>query len=157
MPINGNTPNTSLGVTQIYIMPDNPSETNKLFSLLDKWRSFPSWQLERRADIFFAVHLEQILWEKLGYKTEKILPEFPVRIGTITNIPINKSFKIDYLIVCENLPKVILLELKTDTTSRREKQDWYLKQAKERNIFQLVDGILKIFDTTLSKAKNLAG
>jgi len=32
----------------------------KLFDLLDDWRRLPAYQLERRADIIFAVHLEKI-------------------------------------------------------------------------------------------------
>jgi len=44
---------------------------NELFDLLDDWRNLPSYQLERRADIFFAIHLEK--WKTY---TNKIQNEF---------------------------------------------------------------------------------
>jgi hypothetical protein len=34
---------------------------SKLFHLLDNWRNLPSYQLERRADIFFALYLDKII------------------------------------------------------------------------------------------------
>jgi len=37
---------------------------NKLFDLMDDWRNLPAYQLERRADIFFAIHLEEIIEKK---------------------------------------------------------------------------------------------
>lgn len=40
--------------------------TERLFDLLDDWRNLPSYQLERRADIFFALHLEIIIKKALG-------------------------------------------------------------------------------------------
>jgi hypothetical protein len=35
--------------------------TDRLFDLLDDWRRLPAYQLERRADIFFALHMEEII------------------------------------------------------------------------------------------------
>jgi len=34
---------------------------DNLFNLLDDWRTLPAYQLERRADIFFALYLDKIL------------------------------------------------------------------------------------------------
>ena len=101
---------------------------NKLFDLLDDWRNLPAYQLERRADIFFAIHLDKIIEKILGTKIDLIIPEFPVRVGEISkkHPELNKSFKIDYLTYSKNENKVYLIELKTDQRSRREKQDWYL-------------------------------
>jgi hypothetical protein len=45
---------------------------NKLFDLLDDWRKLPAYQLERRADIFFAIHLETIIEKKLKTKIDLI-------------------------------------------------------------------------------------
>jgi len=121
--------------------------------LLDKWRYFPAYQLERRADIFFALYLKQIFSSKYGITIDYIIPEFPLRIGEIIDKEINESFKIDYLCVSQVQQKVYLVELKTDTLSRRSKQDWYLGKAREINTAGLVNGLIKIFKATNQKNK----
>jgi len=128
---------------------------DKLFDLLDDWRNLPSYQLERRADIFFALHLETILDKILGINIDLIIPEFPVRVGEISEkLPdLNKSFKIDYLVYSKSSQKVFLVELKTDQRSLREKQDWYLKSAAKIKVSGLIDGILKIYSATQQKTK----
>lgn len=128
---------------------------NKIFNTLDKWRTFPAYQLERRADIFFAVYLEKILQERFKSKISKILPEFPVRIGDLKNNEDNKSYKIDYLAISEESNTVYFVELKTDLYSKREKQDRYLTAAKKNKIPKLIDGIIKIYEATNSKKKYL--
>jgi hypothetical protein len=130
---------------------------DKLFSQLDEWRHLPSYQLERRADVFFAIYLTDIIKRKYYQDVEYIIPEFPVRIGTIYKhhgfANPNLSFKIDYVAVCNKTKKVFLIELKTDDGSRREKQDNYLSNARAINIPDLVDGILEIYKVTSSKKK----
>ena len=55
-----------------------------LFDRLDVWRHFPNYQLERRADIFFALYLPEVLESTLEIAINPLLaPEFTVRIGTI--------------------------------------------------------------------------
>jgi hypothetical protein len=128
---------------------------NKLFDLLDDWRHLPNYQLERRADIFFAVHLEIIFRKLLGVDVDLIIPEFPVRLGEISeNLPeLNKSFKVDYLLYSKSAKKVFLVELKTDLGSLREKQDWYLESAAKIGVSGLIDGLLKIYNATQYKTK----
>jgi hypothetical protein len=130
-------------------------DINKLFDLLDDWRHLPAYQLERRADIFFAIHLEEILKKIKGVSIDLIIPEFPVRIGNIypEKAELNKSFKIDYLGYSKRDDKVFLIELKTDQSSRRSKQDWYLEQASKIGVNGLVDGVLKIYKATNQKVK----
>lgn len=130
---------------------------NKLFNLLDDWRNLPAYQLERRADIFFALYIPEIIKGRFGIDVEFILPEFPIRVGNVSTkkdlkIP-NLSFKIDYVAVSNKDNKVYFIELKTDDGSRRDKQDWYLKTAKQNNIPDLISGILQIYDATSSKKK----
>ena len=129
------------------------NKITELFDLLDKWRYFPAYQLERRADIFFALYLKQIFSSKYGITIDYIIPEFPLRIGEIIDKEINESFKIDYLCVSQVQQKVYLVELKTDTLSRRSKQDWYLGKAREINTAGLVNGLIKIFKATNQKNK----
>lgn len=128
---------------------------DKLFSRLDVWRLLPAYQLERRADIFFAIYLDEIFKVKFGNAIDLVIPEFPVRVGDIyenARQP-NLSFKIDYVVVCEIIKKVYLTELKTDSRSRRDEQDKYLERAKENNIKKLVDGLIKIYCATAQKKK----
>ena len=71
---------------------------DQLFDNLDAWRHLPSYQLERRADAFFSIYLARILETKYGEEIEGLIPEFPVRIGTLQpDLETNQSFKIDYL------------------------------------------------------------
>jgi hypothetical protein len=127
----------------------------KLFDLLDDWRNLPSYQLERRADIFFALYLETVLEKILGIKIDLIIPEFPVRVGEISEkLPeLNKSFKIDYLAYSIISQKVFLIELKTDQRSLRDKQDWYLERATNIKVSGLMNGIIKIYKATNQKIK----
>lgn len=137
-------------------MSENTRELiDKLFSRLDLWRNLPAYQLERRADIFFSIYLDDIFKSKFGYDIDLIIPEFPVRVGDIiVNQPRkNQSYKIDYVAVCESVRKVYFIELKTDSRSRRIKQDEYLSKVKENTIKILVDGLIKIYCATKQKKK----
>ncbi|MCP4359134.1 MAG: hypothetical protein GY796_14055 [Chloroflexi bacterium] len=131
------------------------NQINELFSKMDKWRHLPTYQLEKRADIFFSIYLGDILSNRFNVEIDHVLPEFPVRIGTInpqvnTN---NRSFKIDYLAKVKNSNTVIFVELKTDDRSRRRKQDWYLQRVEEVGIVKLLHGLRKIVTATRYKKK----
>jgi hypothetical protein len=126
----------------------------QLFSLLDKWRHLPSYQLERRADIFFAMYLPEISRKLLGFAVKTIIPEFPVRIGTIVkSSQSNRSFKIDYLLRAARGNKVAFLELKTDMASKRPEQEAYLKAAKQAGMVNLLEGLRSIVGATAQKTK----
>lgn len=128
---------------------------NELFDRMDTWRHFPNYQLERRADIFFALYLPEVLEVKLGFPIRpELAPEFPVRIGTIyPDIPIDKSYKIDYVALSAKGDKTIFVELKTEVLSRRPEQDKYLLAAQEVSLCNLLKGLLEIFRATNSKQK----
>ncbi len=116
---------------------------------------FPNYQLERRADIFFSLYLPEVLEAKLGFPVRPALaPEFPVRIGTIyPNIPIDKSYKIDYVALSAAANKAVLMELKTEGLSRRPEQDKYLLAAQKVGLPALLQGLLDIFRATNAKRK----
>lgn len=125
-----------------------------LFNNMDNWRHYPNYQLERRADIFFSIFLPEILYHKVGFEIEGVIPEFPIRIGEIHRIKnINKSFKIDYVAKASKEKRVFLIELKTDDTSRRSKQDWYLQRSKEVGFETLLEGVKRIYQATDYKKK----
>ena len=126
-----------------------------LFDRMDAWRHLPSYQLERRADLFFSLYLPEVLEAKLGFAIQnQIVPEFPVRIGTIyPDIPIDKSYKIDYVVLSADAEKAILVELKTEGMSRRDNQDKYLLASRKAGLPILLGGVLDIFRATNSKRK----
>lgn len=121
------------------------------------WRHFPNYQLERRADIFFALYLPEVLESKLGFRVRaELIPEFPVHIGTIyPRKRTDKSYKINYVALSVAGDKAVFVELKTETRSRRPKQDAYLKAAQEKGLGKLLEGLCKIFKATDSKRKYL--
>jgi hypothetical protein len=96
---------------------------DQLFSQMDNWRHRPNYQLERRANLFFSLYLSEVLATKLGFPVkEQVVSEFPVRIGTIyPHIPIDKSYKVDYVAISWDGSKAVLVELKTEGLSRRAK------------------------------------
>ena len=130
----------------------------KVFKTLDEWRHLPAYQLERRADIFFALFLPDVLGEQFGTPINQVLvPEFPVKIPDS-----NQSIKVDYLALEQpNDGKPLrgqrgfLVELKTDMASRRDEQDRMLRYAERRGVKKLILDILEICAVTAHKAKYL--
>ena len=43
-------------------------QINKVFNNLNNFRKFSDYQLERRADIYFQIYLEEVLWKKYKKK-----------------------------------------------------------------------------------------
>ena len=130
------------------------SRINQLFNNLDKWRHLPAYQLERRADAFFSVYLQDILEAKYGRPCRMLIPEFPIHLPTIdVKIRANLSFKIDYLAILEKPMGLVFVELKTDPKSRREKQDLYLTRAQKIGMARLISGLKRIYSATSSTDK----
>ena len=131
----------------------NPTICN-IFDQLDEWRHLPDYQLERRADIYFAMFLPNVLKVHCNLDTDsEIIPEFPLRHGTIgTKLRTNgedgawpnQSVKVDYAAFTSDGSEVLLVELKTDMGSLNEKQISNLKKAKGIEFKRLVDGVLCI-------------
>ena len=63
---------------------------DQIFNYLDEFRQLPAYQLERRADIFFALHLKEILQGKLKVKIEDY-----IRKPNFLKFPIFYAFCID--------------------------------------------------------------
>ena len=129
-----------------------------VFTLLDDWRGFPAYQLERRADIYFALFLPLVLKNHFDLKTEpKLIPEFPLQkktLGTSTGPrDENRSVKVDYAAVSRDDGKVYLIELKTDMASRRDEQDKYLQKASEKKFSKLVGGVYELRKAARGEAK----
>ena len=131
------------------------SQIDKLFDRMDDWRHFPDYQLERRADLFFSLYLPEVLELKLGLRIdERIVPEFPVHKGAIGEEGDgDRSYKIDYFALSADATTAILIELKTDATSRNTKQDRYLEAARSAELVDLLNGTVTIFRATRAKRK----
>ena len=127
----------------------------QFFDRMDDWRHFPNYQLERRADLLFSLYLGQVLHSKTKVEIgDLFVPEFPVRIGTIyPDIPIDKSYKIDYVALSKRGDIAYLVELKTEGASRRDSQDKYLAASQAVGMEALLEGVLKIFRATQAKRK----
>ena len=123
----------------------------RLFGLLTDWRELPAYQLERRADIFFALYLEDLL--KYGKdkcfeedETVTIIPEFPAK-----HADTNQSDRIDYM-VCSGR-KVVYVELKTDNHSIRSEQAEYLNNIQQQAWKDVLENILAIYRATNARKK----
>src|SRR3954471_10553150 len=100
-------------------------QIDDVFDLLDDWRLLPDYQLERRADIFFALYLSEFLAAHLDVPVRPLLiPEFPCRFGTIRDAcDSNQSCKIDFVALSKDGTRAFFIELKTDPASRNDKQN----------------------------------
>lgn len=129
------------------------TQIDTLFDRMDSWRHFPNYQLEGRADIYFALYLPEVLEARLGVPlSPRLIPEFPVRIGMIDpDTPTNRAYTIDYVALTVARDKAILVELNTDGRSRSVKQDRYLLAAQNVGFHQLLEGLLDIFRATTAK------
>jgi hypothetical protein len=117
-----------------------------VFDTLDEWRCLPSYQLERRADIYFAMFLTDVLEKRFGTKLERlVIPEFPLRHGTLGTqtgrTGPNRSVKVDYVAFAKDYKRVFFVELKTSMKSRNSKQDSYLKRAAGLEFKALFEGV----------------
>lgn len=126
-------------------------EIQKIFDLLEKWRKFPKYQLERRLDIFFALYLPEILEKELHLNKDKmlILPEFPLKKlnDEKAEKKNNSSNNADFAVFYNNGGKIdlYLIELKTDMNSIDNlKQIKYYQTASENSIKKFLEDIIKI-------------
>ena len=126
-----------------------------LFHLLNSYRHLPAYQLERRADIFFAIYLPAFLERRLGVPLEPIMiPELPLKRDLVVEpTSKNNSVKVDYCLIAGDRSRVYFVELKTDGKSRNAEQDAYLARARELGFRPLVEGMVDIMGATQDYGK----
>ncbi len=62
----------------------NEQMIDKLFLQMDNWRHLPSYQFERRVEIFFSLYLPEVIKTELDFEVkEPMIPEFPVKLNLI--------------------------------------------------------------------------
>jgi len=127
------------------------------FDLMDRWRHLPKYQLERRADIFFAIYLRKFLQDRRGLKLrEQLVPEFPIHLQSLGREGTgHSSCNVDFLALADDMANAFFLELKTDELSLRCEQDDYLLDAQRTGLPLLLKGIVEITAATKKKAKYL--
>jgi len=123
------------------------------FDALLDWKKLPAYRAEPRVDFIVAGALPEILKERYKEEIKLIIPELPIRIGSIyPKININKSYKVDFYILLDG-GKNIFIEFKTDSNSRRNKQDEYLQAAKNVGMKKILEGIIEISKASKYKTK----
>jgi len=123
---------------------------SRILDLLDSWRDLPAYQLERRADIFFAAYLPRFLANKFCTPiSELLIPEFPLHHRTIRPDVERKkddSCRLDYLALSLDLSNAYFVELKIDPGSRGRDQEANMAAAKAVGFRALISGLLKIVE-----------
>lgn len=123
------------------------ADVHEVFGLLDKWKQHPNYQLERRADIFFAVYLQAVLTEYIVATREIVIPELPVKQGAN-----NLSDKVDYMALSEDGQVMMLIELKTEALGHRPEQVEYLiRAAAELEPEGILRGLREVMNVSRSK------
>jgi len=125
------------------------------FALLSHWRHLPAYQLERRADIFFALYMQEVIQAKTGMiLSPTIIPELPINKSVIDHGTTgHQSVKVDYALFSRDQSQVFFVELKTDQGSRRSDQDDYLERAQSVGFAKIVRGIVEIAQHTKAYQK----
>ena len=137
---------------------------SQILNLLNDWRHLPFYSLETRAAPFFAVFMRELLSTHFDCEIHEILiPEFPLRIGTLYNEDERKqlqpepsadqSYNVDYVAFAKDKRTAYLVELKTDMDSLRSQQDKYLIEARNKGLPALVEGVKKMSKKSKKKQK----
>lgn len=128
------------------------------FEMMVDWKKLPAYRAEPRIDSFVGYFLPKFIEEYLGDRIVGIIPELPIRLGTIKSKAdgkeySDKSYKVDFYLFGESGIHYFV-EFKTDSGSRREKQDIYLSEAQEVGMAAIVDGIRRISRVTSNRYKD---
>ena len=135
--------------------------------IVTKGRKTPKVQVERYISPILSMFLEELLHEKYDKEYELIMPEFPIRKGTVNRDSednSNQSTNIDYLLYNKTDDMFTFVELKTDASSYKPSQleiyqnlDELCKsyQGEDGNTFGklLNDDLVKIKEATTYKHK----
>lgn len=133
------------------------SSVQSYFSVLRDWKRLPAYRAESRVDSIVGFALPELLLHNRNERVTLVIPELPLRIGSIQpqhegKSFSNKSYKVDFFVMTDG-GKNYLVEFKTDSGSRREKQDDYLDSARKIGLGAVVEGILKLYQATTYKKK----
>jgi hypothetical protein len=130
---------------------------NEYFAMMEDWKQLPAYRAEPRIDSFIGFYLPDMLADFCGEKMTGIIPELPIRLGTVKphlneESYADKSYKVDFYLLGES-GMHYFVEFKTDSGSRRDAQDTYLDEAKQAGMASVVKGILRIASVSSYKRK----
>lgn len=129
----------------------------KYFEMMVDWKQLPAYKAEPRIDSLIGYYLPEIMAEYLGKDISGIIPELPIRLATVkpkhegTDFA-DRSYKVDFYLLGSDGTNY-LIEFKTDSSSRRDKQDLYLSEAKGIGMGAIVKGICRIASVSTYKKK----
>jgi len=121
------------------------------------WKKLPAYRAEPRIDSLIGYYLKDVLTSILDDQISGIIPEFPLRLGTV-NPDIDdknyadRSYKVDFFAIGSKGINY-LVEFKTDGRSLRPGQDKYLTQAEKVGTKKIIEGVLRISEVSSYKAK----
>jgi hypothetical protein len=125
-----------------------------IFNNLDDWRKLPAYQLERRADIFFATYLHEVLKNLKISNDINIIPEFPLSKKAFReNYVHHDSVKMDYLVLDKENHKAIFVELKTDMNSVDYNQYQNMVTASKVKLSQICQWAIEAFPRNIIKRR----
>ena len=130
---------------------------DEYFATLEDWKKLPAYKLETRIDSLVGFALPRVLESMHGLQTRIIVPELPLRLGTVNPKLADKSYadrsyKVDFYIRTK-CGRNLFIEFKSDSGSRRQKQDDYLQCASNLKMDQVLGGILQIAGVSTFKEK----
>ncbi|MDM8517436.1 hypothetical protein QUF76_14655 [Desulfobacterales bacterium HSG16] len=129
------------------------------FATLRDWKLLLAYKAETRVDSIVGFALPQVFSHVRDLDVSAVIPELPLRIGSVQPKHAdakfaNKSYKVDFFVVTK-CGKNLLVEFKTNSASRRDGQDGYLKDAQHEGLGAVVSGVIALLGVTTYKAKYL--
>ena len=129
---------------------------NEYFATLKDWKRLPAYRAEPRVDSLVGYYLPRLLGDLLGIQVVALIPELPLRKGMLCaefegTVHAERSWKVDFLAVSPD--RNWLIEFKTDSGSRRDAQDDYLRDAVRVGTGAVVNGIVRIAGVSPYKRK----
>jgi len=129
---------------------------DEYFNLLEDWKRLPAYRLETRIDSLVGFALPKVIEAHIGFKVAALIPELPLRLGTLEPDCDPKradlSYRLDFYVrTC--CGQNIFIEFKSDSKSRRPEQDNYLALAEAVGMRAIVDGIIRVSEVSPYKTK----
>jgi hypothetical protein len=130
---------------------------NNYFEMMIDWKKLPAYKAEPRIDSLVGFYLKDAVAAFLNKTIIDIIPELPIRLATVkpkheSTSYADRSYKVDFYAI-DSTGRNYLIEFKTDSESRRDKQDNYLNEAKTVGMKNISEGIHRISVASSYKKK----
>lgn len=126
--------------------------TKTALEYLSNWKKLPAYRAEPRVDWLIALAIPGLVCERFQSECKLLLPEFPLRKGTIYKDKNkgNESYRVDYYCLLED-GRHVLIEVKTDMNSIDSAQLKRFRDAKALGMFHILKGLQQIYEGTKNK------